>query len=197
MSVHMRPTARSRLRLAVLAAALVIGAGAPTTVAAANEDTHGAQAVCRYGEIDPADTNGSTGMRIKRLQVLPPTLYGHFPGQQVGWRFVVQRWYSDLSTFAGPWKRIYRSSIQLSVASPDQAGVFSAMSAPIRFVHGIDRWPYGYSTVFRAIATFYWYDDQGTIETSERFNLQVYPVYRNGLYQFTSYGQCEGAWLDS
>jgi hypothetical protein len=175
---------------------LAIGGIAPATFAATSDNGHGAQAVCRYGEIDPADTNGNTGMRIKRVDVLPPTLYGHYPGQTVGWRFVVQRWYSDLSTFAGPWKRIYASSIQSSVAYPDQAGVFSAMSARIRFVHGIDRWPYGYSTVFRAIAAFYWYDDQGGIETWERFTMGVYPVYRNGIYQFTSYGQCEGAWLD-
>ncbi|HUR16434.1 MAG TPA: hypothetical protein VMZ33_04070 [Candidatus Limnocylindrales bacterium] len=197
MPIHTR-TRRTRLALGLAIALISASVVVPTVLAAPTQNGHGSAAVCRYQETDPADINGNTGFRLTRIAIDPPKLFGTYPGQMVGWRFVVQRHYDDNDPYwNGPWVRIFASRTQKAVANPDASAAFSKMFAKINYVDSVDRWPNGYHTVFRAIATFYWYNADGSVETSERFNMGVYPVYREGVYQFTSYGSCEGSWLDS
>lgn len=183
------PWARAIL-LAFVALVVTVSPTLGGTSAPANG--YGTHAVCRYMSIE---LSGSTGFRLKKISVLPPTLYGHEPGQEVGWRFVVKRRY-DQSNWYGPWKRVFTSSTQKSVASPDVAASFSNRIALIGYVDSVDRWPDGYHTTFRVTATFYWYTAEGAVDASESFAIGVYPVYRDGDYQFTAYDECEGAYVD-
>lgn len=180
-----RSAAAIALALVVLAPSMLPAAAAPAAVSA----PYGVQTYCRYRSME---VDGNTGFRLRKLLAGPPTdLYANKAGQMVGWRLIVQRRYDE-----GLWRRIFASVTRKSTASPTEPGVFSALRAKIGYVDSVDRWPNGRHTEFRAVLQFFWYRYDGSVSRSERHVADTYPVYRDGEYQFTSYGSCAGAWLD-
>lgn len=168
-------------------------AAAPSTVPTASSP-YGATFRCMTKSIV---ISGHNGMRLKRIKIAPPTsLFAHQSSQVVGWRFLVQR-RSDAGNWYGKWTRVLASTTQKATATLDQAAVFSAASAAIGKVDSIDSWPDGKHTVFRLVLHFYWYADDGSMQTEELYKGGEYAVYRDGVYQLQEYGNCEGAWLDS
>jgi len=176
-------TAVALMLSSLISSAAVAAAGTPES------GPYGTQLLCKYRSFE---VEGTTGFRLRRVAVDPPTdLYARRTEQTVGWRLLVQRRYDGEN-----WKRIFASVIQKSTATPTEPGVFSQLFAKIDYIDGIDRWPNGRHSEFRAVLKFYWYRKDGTIATSERYANHIYHAYRDGEYQFTSNGSCEGAWLD-
>ncbi len=178
-----------------LALAAILTLGLAPTFASAGSSDYGATFRCGFKSIQ---IGGQSGMRLKRIVVNSPTeMYGREPNQHVGWQLIVQRRYDDTG-WTGKWKRVYRSGIYSSVASPTTPADFEGWQwvAKIGYVDSIDRWPDGNHTEFRAVLRFLWYTDAGSIER-ERFVGGTYHSYRDGNYVWDEHGQCAGAWLDA
>lgn len=180
-------------RAFALAFAVVI-ATAGSTVAAS--PSHGVEATCLYKSFE---IDGNTRFELNKIVVDPPTtLYGHWPGQTVGWRVVVERSYPNND---GPqpwnqWRSVFIGKIQESIASPDQPGAFTTVRARISYVASVDEWPDGYRSWFRTIAKFYRFNADGSVDTHGRHKVPHMDLIRDGEYVTTQYGVCDGAWLD-
>jgi hypothetical protein len=61
-------------------------------------------------------------------------------------------------------------------------------------VDSIDRWPDGNHTAFRTVLRFFWFNDDGSIDTERKVG-GTYHAYRDGVYDHDEYGMCEGSWL--
>lgn len=166
------------------------------SAAIAGSNVHGAEADCVYKTVA---LGTSTGFKLRKIVVSPPTnLLGHTPNQAVGFRVVVQRSYpnNDGPTPIGERKSVFVSELQMSVASPDQAAVFSPVVAPIRFVSGADEYPNGHRSWFRTVIKVYRFNADGTVESHGRGLIWPFDLLRDGHYVTTQYGVCDGAWLD-
>jgi len=192
----MSPVTRGRKALTTaiaLAFAALIATAAPTMAAS---PSHGVQANCLYKSID---INGGTGFELQKIVVQPPTtLFGHSAGQTVGFRVIVQRSYpnNDGPTPHDKWVGVFKSKIQTAVASPNQAGAFTAVKARINYVAGVDEYPHGYRSWFRTIVKFYRFNPNGSIASHGRHKVPHFDLIRDGEYVTTQYGVCDGAWLD-
>lgn len=168
-----RPTARAAA--AALLAVLVAAAGAlpaagysvisesglvgPYTFA---ESEAAPRVRCRYGDF-VADKQYLQWMRVG-----PPTVLaadrdsGRRDSRMVGWRFLIQRLGTDLTT----WTTVARSPLQKARAYEDQAAALTAMK-----VH------YSASDInrqFRALVVINWYRPDGSIEGRVRLTPQYY-----------------------
>lgn len=170
--------------LALLAAAVPAQASALP-----DQGDHGAQARCMFRTAEV--TTNRTGIRLVRINVLPPTLFAPAGSTTVGWRLIVQRAYENEAL-----KRIFTSVLQRSPATATQPGGLRPLSARVNsplFVpdgHGSYR-----TSIYRAVLEFYWFDASNGLVAKERHIVGNYDSFRDGSFLWTENGDCEHAWI--
>jgi hypothetical protein len=184
--------ARTR-RVAAVPLALLLGmvAAAPTVASGTpggDPEDYGAFGTCMYRSDASA---GEFQYRLTRIVVSPPTkLYANKPGQMVGWRFKIQQ-----APMAGlGYQRIFAGKIHTSAATPNQAGIFSSKAAHIPWADPIPNFSQ-MGPFYRAVARFYWYRFDESIQSVEHHLLSPYISYVDGVKtRWWTYGGCYELW---
>lgn len=181
--MDIRP-ARYLVAFAATMLALVIGA---SPVAAykhlgttGNTGTHsltdtrsspGADCVYRFSDV-------GTAWELRRIWVDPPNVQAsafHEGNQQVGWRFTVERRYSDaFHPQPGPWEHRYTSPIQKRMTDADHDASFSARDVRVHVPDDAssDVWHH-----YRVIVKVFWYRDNGSVSGTATMRVEWFKSF--------------------
>ena len=162
----------------------VLMAAVASPVAAAQDPSvagaaHGSQARCRY-EATQVGKFGWTEALLRRIVVIPPTMYGLTRGQTVGWRFAVQR-----SIDSAGWERTYRSPIQRTTAGPNRPASFTKMGVGV----GLPGIPPGADwdlndVHYRVVLKMFWFRSDGSVQQRVTHGFSSHRHYVDGEYHY-------------
>jgi hypothetical protein len=160
----------------VIALAALIAAASPISAATPN---YSPTARCLYSDVSVPGDGWVWLMQIRRIEVKPPKVFAAQPGKQlVGWRFAVERQIEQEG-----WKVTYRSPIQSAKATPTRPAAFQLMGVNVKIPQRV------FDDVlfldYRVVITTFWYNADGSKQSSLVSSPGTYRDYMDGQFMFT------------